>query len=355
MIVSERHGDNRSEFEDLLRDTKSLLDVDAQLRIDVYVDVSPTELENLVFQKMCEAAAGTYFENKIKLISGHTFPDIVIDIFGVEVKSSHGHNWKSTANSVLESTRAENIDFVYILFAKLSEPIEFKYRLYQECIYDIAVTHSPRYLIDLNLDEGDTIFDKMRISYDDLRTKDNPISFFVNYYRSISKPGEEPWWMETGDLSENIVKPTITLWNKLPQETKNKLRLEMMVRFPRLFGNSTNKFGGPASYLVAKYGVVNSSFRDLFTAGGKVSINVAEMKFIRLPKIYQYLHRDFTDIIEMVKNLPLTEAQFYWQLRNLPKQKDLYRLWKAQVFDYAIRDELTLAFLETLFDQYEEE
>lgn len=123
----------------------------------------------------------------------------------------------------------------------------------------------------------------------------------------------------------------------------------MIVRFPRLFGNSSNKFAGPASYLVAKYGVINSSFRDLFSAGGKVSLKVGDVKFLRLPRVYLYLHRDFKDIVELVKNLPLTEAKFYWQLRELPEEKDLFSIWKALVLDNSVKDEFTLSFLETLF------
>jgi hypothetical protein len=354
MIISERHGEIRPDFERILERTKSLLEVDAQKRKIFYLNISPSELENEVFQKMCETALGTQFENKIKLISGHSFPDIVADIFGVEVKSSKNNNWRSTGNSVLESTRANNINYIYLFFGKVIEPIGFNFRLYQECVYDIAVTHYPRYLIDMNLEKGTTIFDKMKISYDDLRALERPISYIVNYYRSIAKPGEEPWWMETGDPSENIVAPTISLWSKLSPEKQNLYKQEMIVRFPRLFGNSRDKFAGPASYLVAKYGVINPSFRDLFTAGGRISLKVGEVKFIGIPRVYLHLYEDFTEIVELVKNLPLVEAQFYWQQRLLPRQRDLYSLWKNLVLKNSIRDELTKSFLESLFAQCDE-
>lgn len=355
MIISERHGDNRYDFECILDRTRTLLEVDAQKRLAYYLKITPSELEDEVFHKMCETAVGTQFENKIELISGHAFPDIIADIYGVEVKSSKNNNWKSIGNSVLESTRVNNINYIYLMFGKMSTPVGFCFRLYQECVYDIAVTHYPRYLIDMNLAKGATIFDKMKISYDELRVMDRPISYVVNYFRSISRPGEEPWWMDTGDPSENVVAPTISLWSKLPQEKQNLYKQEMIVRFPRLFGSSSNKFAGPASYLVAKYGVINPSFRDLFTAGGKIDLKVGEVRFIGIPRIYIHLYSDFTKIVELVKNLPLIEAQYYWQLRHLPKQKDLYSLWKALVLDYSIRDDLTLSFLESLFAQCDEE
>ena len=349
MIISERHGDNRADFERILERTKQLLEVDAQKINEIYLNISPSELEKKVFQKMCEASTGTQFENKIKLISGHAFPDIVADIYGVEVKSSKNNNWRSTGNSVLESTRVNNINFIYLLFGKMIEPVEFSFRLYQECVYDIAVTHYPRYLIDMNLEKGATIFDKMKISYDDLRALDRPISFVVNYYRSISKPGEEPWWMETGDSTENAIAPTISLWSKLPDEQQTLYKKEMIVRFPKLFSSSTNKYAGPASYLVAKYGIINPSFRDLFTAGGTIDLNVGEINFVGLPRVFIHLHKHFKEIVELVKNLPPTEAEYYWQLRETPQVEKLYPTWKGLVLKNGGTGEKARSFLESLF------
>ena len=58
---------------------------------------------------------------------------------------------------------------------QLGSPIEFRARAYEECLSEVVVTHSPRYLIDMNLEKGKTIFDKINISYDTLRKKQNPI------------------------------------------------------------------------------------------------------------------------------------------------------------------------------------
>lgn len=140
----------------------------------------------------------TNFNKKIQLIRGHRFPDIVAEhivekrFFGVEVKITKDNKWTSTGNSVLESTRVEKVERIYLYFGKLAAPPQFKFRKYEECLYEIAVTHSPRYLIDMNLKEGKTIFDKMGIAYDDLRKSPNPISFIVNHYRKSAQPGEEP-------------------------------------------------------------------------------------------------------------------------------------------------------------------
>lgn len=47
--------------------------------------------------------------------------------------------------SVAEGTRVEDVEHIFILFGKLHKPVEFRTRRYEECLCDIAVTHSPRY------------------------------------------------------------------------------------------------------------------------------------------------------------------------------------------------------------------
>ena len=72
-----------------------------------------------------------------------------------------------------------------MLFGKLGgTPPEFKCKPYQDCLYDIAVTHSPRYLINMELEKNETIFSKMGTTYDDLRTSPDSIEQVRNYYRN---------------------------------------------------------------------------------------------------------------------------------------------------------------------------
>ena len=56
------------------------------------------------------------------------------------------------------------IERIYMTFGKLGgNPIEFLSKPYEQCLYGIAVTHMPRYLIDMRLNQGETIFDKMGV------------------------------------------------------------------------------------------------------------------------------------------------------------------------------------------------
>lgn len=91
--------------------------------------------------------------------------------------------------SVAEGTRVEDVESHIYLIWEIHKPVEFRTRRYEECLCDIAVTHSPRYKIDMELPIGETIFDKMGISYDEMRRLENPIDPVVKYFRSILKTG----------------------------------------------------------------------------------------------------------------------------------------------------------------------
>jgi len=336
MIISERVDKDRIDFERLLGFSYEGINREASKNSQYFINRSATEIENDIFDFLCEAAKGTDFDKTIQLISGHKFPDIVVKKFyGVEVKTTKQNHWKSTGNSVLESTRIENVGRVYIFFAKLNEPVSFKYRLYQECLYDIAVTHSPRYLIDMDLAEGKTIFDKIGLSYDTLRLQDNPIKPIVEYYRSIAQPGEEPWWMDSGKSPEFVTRPTVIPWSNLSQEEQSFIRIQAMARFPELFGKASSKYKKLAAWLAARHGVVDSSLRDRFSAGGKIDLEVGGQTYKHLPRIFSHLKSNAKDVIETVKILPSEDAMYHWNLSYLPDGQDKIREWSKSLVRYA--------------------
>jgi hypothetical protein len=222
MIVSVNSDPNRKEFDALLGSTIDELNVHAKNSSKKVATLIGRNLEPYVKDVMTDLAVGTVFENSIELISGQKFPDIVAKkYYGIEVKTTTQNHWKTTGNSVLESTRVDEVERIFMLFAKLASPIEFRCRPYEEVLSEVVVTHSPRYLIDMNLEQGKTIFDKIKMPYDTLRKKESPIKTIVDYYKGKLKPGEELWWMDTENNSKpsNIV---IKIWNNLSaKENRN--------------------------------------------------------------------------------------------------------------------------------------
>lgn len=164
MIISENKKPPIEEFRRLMSSTDILLNNECKGREKYYSKRNGTDLEEDVYDALSRSAVNTPFENTIQLISGASFPDIVANkYYGVEVKSTIKNQWKSIGSSILESTRNQDVERIYLTFGKLGAPIEFKSRPYEECLAGISVTHYPRYQINMNLQDGDTIFDKMGI------------------------------------------------------------------------------------------------------------------------------------------------------------------------------------------------
>lgn len=337
MIISERVDKEKHDFELLLNDSYSLISKEAEYNPNYFKNRNYDSFEKDLFNFVNQAAKNTDFENTIHLISGHKFPDIVVKkYFGIEVKTTKSCKWTSTGNSVLESTRIEDVERIYIFFARLSNPIMFRYRLYQECLYDIAVTHSPRYLINMDLDEGETIFDKIGLSYDDLREKDNPIKPIVDYYRSLCKPGEEPWWMDGDISSENVVSPVVVPWRNISKEEQISYKVQAMARFPELFGSSPNKYQPLAAWLAARHGVVDSSLRDRFSAGGKVNLTIHNHYYQNLPRIFLHLQNNIISVIEAVDAMPVDDIMYHYRLPYLPENNTKRHEWAKKIVQYSM-------------------
>jgi hypothetical protein len=321
MIVSVNSHPNRNEFDLLLNLTISELNIHAQKTSKKMATLFGRNLEPYVRDVMTDLAVGTPFENSIELIGGQKFPDIVAKkYYGIEVKTTTQNHWKTTGNSVLESTRIDNVERIFMLFAKLATPIEFRCRPYEEVLSEVVVTHSPRYLIDMNLAQGKTIFDKMEIPYDTLRKKENPIRPIVDYYKSKLKPGEELWWMdaENNSKASNIV---IRIWNNLSLKEKQELKNKAMVYFPELFGNSNDKFGRLAIWLVTRETVVCPNVRDLFTAGGKSNYIIETDAYQKVPRIFLNLFDSIPNIIEIIMQTSSFELSEYWKIQTTDKTK----------------------------------
>lgn len=283
MIVSVNPHPPLSEFQKLMFQTDRLLNADALKRPKYYATRGGNPLEDDVKEALVESAKGTAFENTIEKISGQRFPNIIAaNYYGVEVKSTKENHWTSTGSSILETTRVNGIERIYMTFGKLGgNPIEFLSKPYEQCLYGIAVTHMPRYLIDMRLNQGETIFDKMGVPYDDLRKMDNPIAPVAKYYRSQLKEGESLWW--TGDSSDETVSATIRLWKNVSPEDKRKYTIFGCVNYPEVFGGNYDRY---ALWLTSQ-GIVDPHIRDQFSAGGQEEMLLSNGKKVKFPGVYR--------------------------------------------------------------------
>jgi hypothetical protein len=282
--------------------------------------ISFTSFETLVYQHMVKQASGTDFEGTVQQTNTYAFPDIIAKkYFGVEVKHTTKDHWSSTGNSVLESNRVNGVERIYMFFGKFGGNVDIRYRLYQDCLVEVSVTHSPRYRIDMTLDNGKSIFDKIGVDYDTLRNEKSPINTIKDYYKKQLKEGQELWWIDQ-DADDRPVSPIIKPFRDLSKEEKNDFITECFILFPEMFGSRTTKFERAAAYLITNYNAVSANLRDIFTAGGQIELKIKGNKVL-LPKIYGNLALKSKKIRKRIKQIDKKTLKHYWRVNKIEANK----------------------------------
>ena len=332
MIVAENPKPSLSEFKELMTKIDKMLNDNAQINSAYFKTRNGTALEEDVYDAALECAKHTKFRDSIQLVSGASFPDIIAaKYYGIEVKSSKSNNWKTIGNSILESTRVSDIERIFITFGKLSDPIGFISRPYEDCLSGIAVTHSPRYQIDMSLSNGDTIFDKMGITYDQLRAEQNPAAIVANYYKSQLKQGESLWW--AGGSVDVAVPATVRLWRSLSACEKEELEALIYTYFPEtIASNSSRKYDRAALWLATQKGIVCSNIRDLFSAGGQSSMETIDGKQIMMPQVFAKIAEHADLMIEILQS---------------ESDENLFENWGEAISKNRIRQWIDLVIRET--------
>ena len=257
---------------------------------------------------------------------GHRFPDLVLkDIngtkFGIEVKSStsSGKSWKINGNSVMGTTKEENVIENVIVFGKLhGRDSEFRARNYEQSIANVGVTHSPRFLIDLELPEGESFFDKSGITYAQLSSSDNPIKHITDYFSSI---GQKAWWLAESTPA------TIRMFGDLSKYEQNYLMGYAFAHFPEIFSDSSSKFYRYMSWLVSEKSVVDSALRDRFTAGGRVDLNIGRKIYRNIPRVFGNLSRYKGYVFTELENADLDKLSEDWGMKaSINGRERIYQL-----------------------------
>lgn len=340
MIYLEDKAANQLEFENLLLKTSEI--VKRFLRTTKEPSkISGANFEQIVYDASLEGAKGTSFGGKLRKTNDREFPDIVDDeYFGVEVKATKKDDWVSIGNSVLESSRVLNLEKIYVFFGKLGGEPDVKYRTYEECLKGIAVTHYPRYQIDMLLQDGESIFDKMGTSYQELRSEANPVKGIRSYYRNELQAGEELWWINDNLDDSTAPSPIIKFLSSMSVESRDVVKAEIFVLFPKILSNDQSKFNEVAAYLVSAHGIITSNLRDHFSAGGQMTIN-HEGKEIRIPQIVNEMLRIAPLIIKRLEVETPESLANQWQKKV--DGENAIESWEQEIDNQSAAMDLDLA------------
>lgn len=281
----------------------------------LYKDSNGYKLERVTCDALKHIAPCTPFRpDDIQLVSGRNFPDITAtQYYGVEVKSTQSDSWTSVGSSIVESSRIETVERIYMMFGKLGgERAEFRCRPYQECLSSIGVTHSPRYMIDMSIasDDSSNIFSKLGVEYETFRkmNEKDKVQMVRDYYvKDAQSRGkvEMPWW-----IGEQSVSMNLSFFSDQSMETKRDLLNKIYVLFPDVLDSD---FKQAALWLCSRHGILNPSMRDMFSAGGKVDVNGRKVS-AAVGRLFE--HRK--EIINILKNPDadiISEASTYWGVK----------------------------------------
>lgn len=219
----------------------------------------------------------------------HAFPDVIVEFatgekYGIEVKSSSAaksKGWKINGNSVMGSTRDDSVIDTYIIFGKTAKTaLAFKARRYEESVANVVVTHSPRYLIDLELDPSETFFEKSGIGYKELVNSENPIGLITSYFQA---QGQKAWWLAESTPA------AVRMFSDASVTEQYECFGYGLAHFPELFERNSTKYKRFALWLATERSLVSPSLRDDFSAGGQVSLIVNGTPYNKLPQIFKRL------------------------------------------------------------------
>jgi hypothetical protein len=333
VIYLNEESENRQAFENLLQRSKDLTLAKLAF-IEKPSALSGAEFELIVYDVTVEVSSGTPFEGKLVHTADREFPDIVAaGFFGVEVKATKKDDWTSIGNSVLESSRFPSVEKIYMFFGKLGGAPNIIFRDYEDCLKGVAVTHYPRYQIDMKLEAGKSIFHEMGIDYATLRQSSTPVKQIRAYYKSRLKEGDALWWIEEDQDQIANSSPIVRNFASLSPEQRDVIKVDVFTQFPEVFSSSNKKFERVPAHLAVRYGVVTANLRDHFTAGGQTVVEY-EGEEAKVPQIFGEALRLSTQIAANLSEKTETDLSQAWNKR-IENFESFLKAWLNEIDRYS--------------------
>ena len=242
---------------------------------------SPTKNEENLVEIIREVLKSEgYDPGLVSHLGGLKFPDIVFQGcgLGVEVKS-HESEGRLLGNSIMGGTFAleSPSKILLLVWNKSSQTISC--HDYFDCVIGAEVTHSPRFVLDINASNEQKMFgngenaigpaEKVCLGPNGI---DSELILAKMRTLALSK-GTVPWWISNPGLGEETpmaVSPSLSLdrYTTLSDIERNILLRTSVVLFPEILSDSPHKYDRSMSWGIASKSVLIT--RDAYSAGGVV-------------------------------------------------------------------------------------
>ncbi len=285
--------------------------------------------EQTVLTLLKEAAVEVCLDaESIKLHGGHAFPDITIDgtSIGIELKGTKTGR-AFIGNSVIASTMLPSLTKIYV-FYWIDDEKQMGFRDYFECVTGAQVTHSPRFVLDIDISESECIFgnskekvgtiDKICFGPEGIDHKE-----IIDWMRARAiSTGQVAWWIGTennqspGELNNSF--SILGRYTDLSEESRNSVLKTAFLCFPGVLKRGTRMYDGVLMWGLSTRNVL--LYRDAFSAGGRKPVNLSKLSpngillpavvtkaieyfktdaIVRLDEVEKILDRSFKDISEL--------------------------------------------------------
>ena len=159
-----------------------------------------------------------------------------------------------------------SVEMVYIVYGKAGGMPETRWARYEDCISHVRVSHSPRFVVDMDEDSLH-LFNNLPIPYGEFAqlSDEEKMHHIREYSRGRLGEGERLWWLETS----HSLPVGIRFYTHLQQGEKRMLRAEAALLFPEVCASryTRGKYDDASLYLLMHHGVFCPQARDLWTAG----------------------------------------------------------------------------------------
>jgi hypothetical protein len=292
-------------------------------------------------------ATSKQFENRVREIAGEiladlgieidfnphpqAFPDIAVGEFGIEVKFTTNDDWRSVANSVLETNRIESVKTVYIMFGKVGGMPEVKWGEYEKCVMHVRTSHVPRFEVQIGAPKS--LFEQMGVSYDDFRVLEmhEKMRYIREYARGRLKDGERLWWLEDAPGEEHSFPIEVKLYTELDEPEKIRLRAEAILLCPQIASPSRtpHKYDDVALFMLTYHGVLCHQTRDMFSAGSVANPKNDDSGGLYIARALKLMEEE---LIKAAMRMDSALFEEYWGIAVAPEKRIAEWLRRADGF-----------------------
>ena len=238
---------------------------------------------------------------------GHTFPDVSIagTKIGIELKGSRsGHAF--LGNSVIASTMLPGLEKIYV-FYWIDDKKIIGYRDYFECVSGAQVTHSPRFVLDIEADSIECIFgnapDKVG-TISDVCFGESGINHkkIISWMRDQAiANGRDGWWINESSDADVEVNGTFSIrrYTEISNSKRESLMKTAFLCFPGVLKRGSRMYDGVLMWCLSTRNVL--LYRDAFSAGGRRPVNLPKLtpKPILLPAVVSRAIDDLSSAAEI--------------------------------------------------------